>query len=83
MSEVDVVLSLELAAHFREMSSQSFVQMTTVTCTESSYQHYTNGLDTYISGFALGFQHFLRDLANVNEWKIMIDPLYWSMLFNF
>ena len=26
------------------------------------------------SGFALGFQHFLRDLANVNEWKIMFDP---------
>ena len=27
-----------------------------------------------ISGFALGFQHFPRDLANVNEWKIMFDP---------
>ena len=26
------------------------------------------------SGFALGFQHFPRDLANVNEWKIMFDP---------
>ena len=26
------------------------------------------------SGFALGFQHFHRDLANVNEWKIMFDP---------
>ena len=25
-------------------------------------------------GFALGFQHFLPDLANVNEWKIIIDP---------
>ena len=25
-------------------------------------------------GFALGFQHFPRDLANVNEWKIMFDP---------
>ena len=25
------------------------------------------------SGFALGFQHFPRDLANVNEWKIMFD----------
>ena len=24
--------------------------------------------------FALGFQHFPRDLANVNEWKIMLDP---------
>ena len=21
-----------------------------------------------------GFQHFPRDLANVNEWKIMFDP---------
>ena len=26
--------------------------------------------------FALGFQHFPRDLANVNEWKIMFDPSY-------
>ena len=26
------------------------------------------------SGFALGFQHFPRDLSNVNEWKIMFDP---------
>ena len=26
------------------------------------------------SGYALGFQHFSRDLANVNEWKIMFDP---------
>ena len=26
------------------------------------------------SGFALGFQHFPRDLVNVNEWKIMFDP---------
>ena len=25
-------------------------------------------------GFALGYQHFTRDLANVNEWKIMFDP---------
>ena len=25
------------------------------------------------SDFALGFQHFLRDLANVNEWKIIFD----------
>ena len=23
---------------------------------------------------SLGFQHFPRDLANVNEWKIMFDP---------
>ena len=26
------------------------------------------------SGFVLGFQHLPRDLANVNEWKIMFDP---------
>ena len=26
------------------------------------------------SRFALGFQHLPRDLANVNEWKIMFDP---------
>ena len=26
------------------------------------------------AGSALGFQHFPRDLANVNEWKIMFDP---------
>ena len=26
------------------------------------------------SGFDLGFQHLPRDLANVNEWKIMFDP---------
>ena len=26
------------------------------------------------SGFALRFQHLPRDLANVNEWKIMFDP---------
>ena len=25
-------------------------------------------------GFALGFQHLSRDLANVNEWKIIFDP---------
>ena len=25
-------------------------------------------------GFVLGFQHFPRDLADVNEWKIMFDP---------
>ena len=30
------------------------------------------GLKT--SGFTLGFQHFPRDLANVNEWKIMFGP---------
>ena len=23
---------------------------------------------------SLGFQHLPRDLANVNEWKIMFDP---------
>ena len=27
-----------------------------------------------ISGFALGFQRLPRDLANVNEWKIVFDP---------
>ena len=26
------------------------------------------------SGFALGYQHFPRDIANVNEWEIMYDP---------
>ena len=26
------------------------------------------------SGFAPDFQHFPRDLANVNDWKIMFDP---------
>ena len=26
------------------------------------------------SGYALGFQHSPRDLANVNELKIMFDP---------
>ena len=26
------------------------------------------------SSFALGFQHLPRDLANVNEWKIIFDP---------
>ena len=25
---------------------------------------------------SLGFQHFPRDLANVNEWKIMFDRYY-------
>ena len=27
------------------------------------------------SGFALGYQHFPRDLANVNKWKIMFDTM--------
>ena len=26
------------------------------------------------SGFTLGFQHLPRDIATVNEWKIMFDP---------
>ena len=26
------------------------------------------------AGFALNFQYFPRDLADVNEWKIMFDP---------
>ena len=26
------------------------------------------------SGFALGLQHLPRNLAKVNEWKIMFDP---------
>ena len=26
------------------------------------------------SGYAVGFQHSPRDLANVNEWKIIFDP---------
>ena len=41
------------------------------------------------SGFALGFQHFPRDLSNVNEWKIMFDPYivnlkawYWGYKLN-
>ena len=42
-----------------------------------------------ILGFALGFQHFHRDLTNVNEWKIMFDPsntlnvrhFDWQMIF--
>ena len=25
---------------------------------------------------SLGFQHYPRDLANVNEWKIMFDRYY-------
>ena len=28
------------------------------------------------SGFALSFQHLHCDLANVNEQKIMFDPIY-------
>ena len=28
------------------------------------------------SSFVLGFQHFLRDLVNFNEWKIISDPSY-------
>ena len=31
--------------------------------------------------FALGFQHFPRDFANVNEWKIMFDPSIGMLLF--
>ena len=27
------------------------------------------------SGFALCFQHLPRDIVNVNEWKIMFDPV--------
>ena len=26
------------------------------------------------AAFGLGFQHLLRDLANVNVWKTMFDP---------
>ena len=26
------------------------------------------------SGFVLGYQHFPRDLAYVDEWKIIFDP---------
>ena len=33
------------------------------------------------SGFALGFQHLARDLANVNEWKIMFDHYNMIQLF--
>ena len=29
-----------------------------------------------ISGFVLGFQPFPWDLANVNEWKVMLDPTF-------
>ena len=49
------------------------------------FLHFRNGLlnlcnNSYQTRFchsitlALGFQHFPRDLANVNEWKIMFDP---------
>ena len=31
------------------------------------------------SCFALGYQHFPRDLANVNKWKIKFDPFIVSM----
>ena len=34
------------------------------------------------SGFALRFQHFPRDLANVNEWKIMFDPSINDLIMN-
>ena len=32
-------------------------------------------------GEARGFQHLPRDLANINDWKIMFDPYrtYWSV----
>ena len=33
------------------------------------------------SGFALGFQHLPRDLANVNEWKIMFDTYIEAFIF--
>ena len=32
------------------------------------------------SGFFLGFQRLPRDLANVNEWKIMFDPYIDSLV---
>ena len=31
-------------------------------------------LEVKTLGFAFSFQHFPRDLANVNEWKIIYDP---------
>ena len=34
------------------------------------------------SGFALGFQHLPRAIANVNEWKIMFDPYNEKTLFS-
>ena len=31
------------------------------------------------AAFGLGFQHLLRDLANVNAWKTMFDPyIIWN-----
>ena len=35
------------------------------------------------SGFALSFHHLPRDLANVNEWKIMFDPYIINLLHGF
>ena len=34
-------------------------------------------------GYALRFQHSPRDLANVNEWKIMFDPYIVSLFCHF
>ena len=34
------------------------------------------------SGYAFGFQHSPRDLANVNGWKIMFDPYIDTVLGN-
>ena len=36
---------------------------------------------TWVLSYLLSFQHLPRDLANVNEWKIMFDP--YSNLMNF
>ena len=33
-------------------------------------------------GFALGFQHLPRDLANLNELKIMFDPYNQTFILN-
>ena len=33
------------------------------------------------SGYALGFQHFPRDLVNVNEWKVIFDPYIDDIIF--
>ena len=30
-------------------------------------------------GFVLGSQHFLRDLTNIYEWKIIFDPSGWLL----
>ena len=35
------------------------------------------------SGFSLGFQHLPQDLANVNKWKIMFDPILKPLVFIF